>query len=152
MKTGTEEVIPGHSHIFTDTIDQVIMTYAETIPGHDIGIIATTPRVAHDPPVPHTEGIAIDPTMTHHIDPTADHPCTEVPHHTTPEIEVNHIHIHPTMPQDKICIGHTCTPGRAQSKPHHKRNTRVNIEDPHTVYYNSDDHSSDSGEETDHLN
>ena len=41
---------------------------------------------------------------------------------------------------------------RSWSKPHHKRNTRVKIEDPHMDYYSSDDHSSDSGEETDHLN
>ena len=37
------------------------------------------------------------------------------------------------------------------SKPHHKKNTRVKIEDPHMDYYSSDDHSSDSGEERDHL-
>ena len=41
---------------------------------------------------------------------------------------------------------------RSQSKPHHKKNTRVKIEEPHTDYYSSDNHSSDSGEEMDHLN
>ena len=41
---------------------------------------------------------------------------------------------------------------RSQGKPHHKRNPTVKTEDPHMHYYSSDDHSSDSGEETDHLN
>ena len=39
---------------------------------------------------------------------------------------------------------------RSWRKSHHK-NTRVKIEDPHTDYYSSDDHSSNSGEETHHL-
>ena len=55
--------------------------------------------------------------MTHHIDPTADHPHIETHHHTTPETEVTHIHIHPTNPQDKIHIGHTQTP--ADHKANH---------------------------------
>ena len=29
---------------------------------------------------------------------------------------------------------------------------KVKIEDQHTDYYSSDDHSSDSGEDSDHLN
>ena len=110
MKTGTGEVIPGHNHSFTDTTAQVAMIHIETIQGHDIGIITTTPGVAHDTQVPHTGVIAIDPTITHHIDPTTDYPCTEAHHHTTPETKVAHIYIHPTNPQDKIHIGHTHTP------------------------------------------
>ena len=110
VKTGAGKVIPGHNHTFTDTTAPVIMIHMETIPGHDIGIIATTPGVAHNTHVPHTEVIPINPAMTHHIDPTTDHPHTEGSHHTTPEIEVNHIHIHPTKPQDKIHISHTRTP------------------------------------------
>ena len=65
MKTGTGEVIPGHNHIFTDITAQVIMIHIEAIPGHNIGIVATIPGVAHDAQVPHTGGIAIDPAMTH---------------------------------------------------------------------------------------
>ena len=60
--------------------------------------------------VPHTGVIAIDPTLTHQTDPTADHPCTEAHHHTTPETRVPHVHVHPTNPQDKVHIGHTHTP------------------------------------------
>ena len=33
-----------------------------------------------------------------------------------------------------------------------KKNLRMTIEDPHTDYYSSDEHSSDSGEEADYLN
>ena len=42
MKTGTDEVIPGHNLILTDITAHVFMTHTETTPGHDIGIIAAT--------------------------------------------------------------------------------------------------------------
>ena len=96
VRTWTGEVIPGHSHISTDTMAQVIIIHIEDIPDHNIGIVTTTPEVAHDTQVPHTGVIAINPAVTCHIDHTTDHLCTEAQHHTTPEIEVTHIHIHPT--------------------------------------------------------
>ena len=86
------------------------MIHIEAISGHGIGIIVTTLGVAHGIQIPHIGVIAINPTMTHHINPTTDHPHTEAPHHTTPETEVAHIHILPTNPQDETHIGHTCTP------------------------------------------
>ena len=110
MRTGTGKVIPGHSHISTDTTAQVAMIHIEAIPDHDIGIITTTPKVAPNTQVPHTGVMAINPTMTHHTDPTTDHPCTEAHHHTTPETKAAHVHIHPTNPTNEIHIGHTCTP------------------------------------------
>ena len=67
MKTGTGKVIPGHSLIFTDIAAQVIMTHTEATPGYDIGIIAATPGVTH---ASHVEIAAINPAVTHHIDPT----------------------------------------------------------------------------------
>ena len=67
------------------------MTHIEAVPGHDIGIISTTPGVAHDAEVSHAGITAIDPTTTHHINSTADNLYAEVPHPTTPEIEVDHI-------------------------------------------------------------
>ena len=109
MRTRTGKVIPGHSHVSTDNAAQVFMILLEAIPDHDIGIISTTTGVAHNTQIPHTGVIAINPTMTHHIDHTADHPCTQA-HHTTPEIEAAHVHIHPTNPHGKIHIGHTHTP------------------------------------------
>ena len=117
MRIGKGKVIPGHNHIFTDTAAQVIMIHIEAIPGHNTGIIATTPGVAHDAEVSHTGVISINPTMTHHINPTADHPCTEAHHHTTPETEVAHIHINLTNPQDKIHIGLTHTSVDHEANP-----------------------------------
>ena len=40
---------------------------------------------------------------------------------------------------------------RIRRRPHPKKNMRVKIENPHTDYYSSDDHSSDLGEESDPL-
>ena len=96
--------------LFTDIAAQVIMIKIGAIPGHDILIIATIPGVAHNVQVPHTGVIAINPAMTQHINPTADHPCTEAHPHTTPETKVTHVCVHPTNPQEKIHIGHTWTP------------------------------------------
>ena len=111
----------SQSH-FTDTAVQVIMTYIESNPGHDTGIIATTPEVAYDAHVPHTKNTAIDPTVTHHIDPTTHHPHTEVPQPTTPEIEVDPTHVHPTNSSGEICTGGIHIP--ADHKPNHtKRRT-----------------------------
>ena len=59
---GTGKVIPGHSHVSTDTTAQVDMIHLEAIPDHDIGIITTiTTEVAHNAPVPHTGVITINP-------------------------------------------------------------------------------------------
>ena len=52
---------------------QLNMIHIEVVPDHDIGIIATTTEVGHDAPIPYTGVIAIRPTVTHHIDHTADH-------------------------------------------------------------------------------
>ena len=41
---------------------------------------------------------------------------------------------------------------RSNGKSHLKKNLRMKIKDPHMDYYSSDGHSSDSGEESDHLN
>ena len=109
MRTGTGEAIPGHNHVSTDTTAQVIIIHIEATSDNNIGIITTTTGVAHDAQIPHTGVIAINPTMTHHLDHTADHPCTEA-YHTTPEIGATHVHIHPTNPHDMIHIGHTHTP------------------------------------------
>ena len=97
MQVGIGKVVPGYSHISTDTAGQVFMIHMEAIPDHNIGIIATTPGVAHNAQIPHTGVIAIDPTMTHHINLTTDHLSTEAHHHTTPETEITHFHIHPTI-------------------------------------------------------
>ena len=48
--------------------------------------------------------------MLHHTNPIADHLHLEVPQLTTPEIKVDHIHIHPTNPPGDICTGHIHIP------------------------------------------
>ena len=110
VKTGTGKVVPCHNLIFTGNAAQVIMIHTEATPGHHIGVITATPGIVHNTQAPHIEIIAINPTMTHHTDPTADHPHTEVLQLTTPEIVVDHIHVHPMNPQGKIHIGHTHNP------------------------------------------
>ena len=104
------QIVPGENHISIDTTAQVIMIHIEVIPGHNIGIIATTPGVAHNAHVLHTGVIAINLALTHHINHTADHLHTETHHHPTPETDIAHIHTHLTNPQDEIHIVHTHTP------------------------------------------
>ena len=43
-------------------------------------------------------------------------------------------------------------PSRPQDKLHDKRNPRVKIDDPQMDLYSSDDNSSDSDNDPDHLN
>ena len=100
----------------------------------------------------HIEITAIDPTMTHHIDPTTDHPHTDVPQTITPEIKVDPTHVHSTNPPREIHTDHIHIPAKSCSKPHHKKDPRVKIEHPHMDYNSSDDNSNNAGEETDHLN
>ena len=149
MKAGTGEVVPGHNDIFTDIAAQVIMTHIEATPGHDTGIIATSPGVAHNAQVPHTWVTAIYPATTHHIDPTADHPHrSSSSYHSRDQ---SRSCSHPSYKSSRRDL-HRSHSSRSQSKPHHKRNPRVKMEDPHMDYYSSDDRSSNAGEETDHLN
>ena len=109
MRSGTGEAFQGLSHIFTDTAAQVFMIPMEIILDHDIGIIAIITGVDHNTAIQNTGVIAINLTVTLHIDHTTDHPHTEA-HHTTQEIEACCIHIHPTNPHNEIHIGHTHTP------------------------------------------
>ena len=76
---------------------------------YDIRIVAIITEAAHNAQILHTEVIAIDLTVTLHIDHTTDHPHTEA-HHTIPEIEACQAHIHHTNPHDKTHIGHPHTP------------------------------------------
>ena len=76
------------------------MTHIEAAPGHDTGMITTTPEVAHF----HIQRLqSLIPLQHTTSTPTTDHPCTEVPHPTTPEVKVDPTHIHPTKPSEEIC-------------------------------------------------
>ena len=85
------------------------MIHTKAIP-HDRGIITATPGVAYNTHTPHREITAINPALTPHTELITDHPHIEVLQLTTPEIIVDHDHVHPTNPQGEICIGHTHTP------------------------------------------
>ena len=74
------------SGIQHSTTALVNMIHTEAIPGHNTGIIATTPEAAHNAQAPHTGFIVIDPTMIHHIHQTKDHQHIEA-HHTTPSVK-----------------------------------------------------------------
>ena len=78
MKTRTGKVIPDHNLISTDITAQVIMIHTEADQGHDIGIIAATPGVAHNAHTPHIEITDINFDTTHHIVLIVDHPHIEV--------------------------------------------------------------------------
>ena len=97
------------SATFSQTLQLISRIPIEAVPDHDIGTIAIITGVAHTTQIPHTGVIAIDLTVTLHIDHTTDHPHTEA-HHTTPEIEACCIHTHHTNPHDETHIGHTHTP------------------------------------------
>ena len=103
---------------------------------------------------------------TQHSDSTdrsySHQPCHDTPHiphhrsstHRSPSChstDRSHSCSHPSYKSSwwDSYRSHSCS-SRSQRKPHHKKNTRLKIEDPHTDYYCSDDHSSNSGEETDH--
>ena len=61
------------------------------------------------------------------------------------------MHDHPTdLPRHESC--QMTSHSSRTRRPHPKKNMKVKIEDPHTDYYGSDDHSSDSGEDPDPLN
>ena len=109
MRTGTGKGIQDLNHVFTDTAAQVTRIPIEAVPDHDTGIITIITGVAHTTQIPHTGDIAINLTMTLHIDHTAALQHTEA-HHTTPQIDACHIHIHHTNPHKNTCIGHTHTP------------------------------------------
>ena len=117
MKTGTVKIIPDHNLIFTDITAQVIMTHTEATPGHNIGIIAATTRVAHDTHIPHIEITVTNPAVLHQTYLFSGHPHIEVPQFTTPEIIADHIHAHSTNLQGEICTGHIHIP--ADHKANH---------------------------------
>ena len=110
MKTGTGEAIQDHNLISTDTTAQVITIHTKATPGHNIGIIAATPGVAHDAHTPHIGITAINPTSTHHTYLITDHPHMEVLQLTTPEIEVDHAHNLPTNLQGETHTNHIHIP------------------------------------------
>ena len=78
------------------------MIHMEATQGHNTGINAATTGAAHDDHALPIEVIAINPTMTNHINHITDHPHIEVLQLTNPEIKVDHAHDHPADLQGRI--------------------------------------------------
>ena len=120
---------------------------------HNIEIGAATTEAAHDDCHSAHRGHSHRPcTVTHHTIHTAD--CLHIAalQVINPEITVGHTHDYPTDIQGMNHTDDIHTPSRMRRRPHPKKNMKVKIEDLHTDYYSSDDHSSDLGEESDPLN
>ena len=151
MRTGTGKVIQDYNLIFTDIAAWVAMIHTEAIPGHDIGITEATSGVSHDAHAPHIEITAIGPTMTHFTNLITDYPHIEVlpAYHSR---DHSRSHSNPSYKSSRWDSHRSQShSSRSWGKPDLKKNPRVKKEDPQMDYYGSDEHSSDSGEEADHL-
>ena len=145
MKTGTDVIGLDHNLIITDTAAKVAMTLTEAIPSQITGTTENITGVIHDT---HTQVLMhIILTMTVH---TTNHLHTGA-HQLTQEITADHALSQPT---GQLRKPHTnLHQGPEEHKVRHtKRNSRVTIDDPQRDFYSSDDHSSVSEEDSDHLN
>ena len=114
------------------------MIHIKAAQDHNTQIDTTTTGAVHDDLTQSTEDTATDLTVTFHTSHITDHPNIEALQVIDPKITVDHIHDHLIYPQDM--------------NPTNQKNMKVKIKDPHTDYYSSSDHSSDSREDSDHLN
>ena len=116
------------------------MTPTGAILGPTIGTTHDNTGVIHNA---HTQVlIHIILAMTLH---TVDHLHTGA-HQLTQEIAADHALNQKTSHQS------SSKSRRQQGKTHIRRNSRVTIDDLEMDFYKSDDHSSDSEEDSDHLN
>ena len=146
MKTGTDTVGLDYNPILADITAKVIMTPTVVIPGHTAGITDDITGVVHDT---HTQPLThIILTVTLHIADLLHIEALQL----TPEITADHTLNQHTNPPGKVYTNLLSHSQRPQGKTPTKRNSRVTIDDPQTDYYSSDDHSSDSEEDSDHLN
>ena len=86
--------------------------------------------------------------MTPH---TADYLCTGA-HQLTQETTEDHALNQPTNQLGKVYTNLYHNPEDPKLKTHTERNSGVTIYNPQMDFYSSDDHSSDSEEDSDHLN
>ena len=119
------------------------MIPSEDVPGHIIETIDITTGVLHDALTP----VVIIPTMTPHI---AD--CLHTgAHQLTLRIREDHIPIQHTNQVSKPCINLQCIPADLKAS-HMIKEIQVMIDVPQTDFYSSDNNSSDSKDDPDHLN
>ena len=147
VKTETSKANPDHSLIFKDITAQAIVIHIEATLDHGTEIDAAITEASHDNLTPTTVDTATYLTVTPLINHITDYPKTEALQATNPNIIVGHTHDHPSSRHELHHLSSQSS--RMKIKSHSKKNMKVKIEDPCTDYYNSDDHSSDSGEEFD---
>ena len=141
-RTGTGTA--GHSPIPVDIAATVTMIPTEDIPGHIIETIDVTTGVLHDALTP----VLIFPTVTPDI---ADNLHTGA-HQLILRTKADHDHIQHKNQVRKPCINLQCVPAELKINHMIKRNPRVMTDDPQTNFHSSNDISSDSEDDPDHLN
>ena len=146
MKKGTDEVGLDLSPIIIDTTAKVTMIPKQAIPGHTTGTTDDVIGVVHDAHIQVLIHIIL--TMTLH---TTDHLHIGALQ-LTPETTADHTLNQPYKPAKKTSHQSSSQSRRPQCRAHTKRNLRVTIDDPQMDFYSSDDNSSDSEEDSDHLN
>ena len=124
---------------------KITIAPTESLPGHTTGIIDDITGVGHDA---HTQPLMhIILTMTLYI---TDHLCIEALQ-LTPEITAHHALDQHTNPSRKPHTDLHHIPRDHKAK-HIPKGVQITIDDPQMDYYSLDDHSSDSGENSDLLN
>ena len=101
-KTKKEETGPDHSLGTAGIAAPAVMTCTEATPEHNNRMGTATIGAAQDNPIQHTKDTVTDPTVTHHIGHTINHPHTAAHWVTTIRTTVDHIHTHPTDCQNII--------------------------------------------------
>ena len=131
----------------------MVVTCTEATPDHNNGTGTSAIIATHDDPIQHIKDTATGPAMKYHTGHTATPLHTTAHQATTVGITVDCTPNHLTDCQN---IVHTkkgsyssgSYSSQGNQKSHLRRNTKVQIEEPQLDYYSSDDHSTDSGEES----
>ena len=146
MKIGTDIGGLDHNPILTDITVKVTMTPIKTTPGHTTGITDAITGVVH---AMHTQVlIHIFLAATLH---TADHLHIGALQ-LTPENTADHALNQPTNPPRKPHTNPLCIPEDHKVKYILKGIQELQQMTPQMDFYGSGDHSSDSEEDSDHLN
>ena len=152
VKIETGKGNPDHSPTTKDITAWVIMICIGTALDHNIGTDAATTGAAYDDLASAHRGNRHRP----------HHDTLHQSHHWSSEhwwslgywsLDCSRSHSQPSYrsSRHKSCRSDSYS-SRMRRRPHPKKNMKVKIEDPHTDYYSSNDHSSGSGEESDPLN
>ena len=145
MKANTDAVGPDHYPILRDTIAEAAMT-PDTVPGHITGTVATITEVLPSAHTPMPIHVAL--TKTPHI---GDHLCTGSSSAYSRDCSRSQFQS-AYKPARKTLHQHSSQSRKSHCNTYTKQNSRVTINDPQLDFYSSDDQSSDSEEDSDHLN